>query len=333
MLGIGAYADGSRLIDDNIRAFKGIQSQTELLNKQLQQEAGEKADLDTLKNIGQEFGFKQGKDLLAKYGAKIYSGKIPFSNDLSIEDLDKEAGKGLDNVLERAFSSGVDVPPPLNQSSNVAKNAVNKYNMLSGDPEIDAIRESNLYSRSLNATGAPIDTQKPMVAKTEDISISKPSSSDVQMTEVKEPVADPEDLAKATDEGVSVEDFQKHLDEKYDFGGTNETSEVGESVAAGLGEDVATEEGLQASAGLFASTGILAPLAGAAEVAGDVFALYEGIKGVGEWFSRDILHQTAPSFTPVDAPTQPKTLAQRGYLVTPSVDTYDLPHNTLSNAW
>jgi len=172
-----------------------------------------------------------------------------------------------------------------------------------------------------------------MVAKTEDVSISKPSSSDVQMTEMKEGVADAEDLAKATDEGVSVEDFQKHLDEKYDFGGVDETSKVGEGVAEGLGEDVATEEGLQATAGVFGSTGILAPLAGAVEVGADIFALYEAGKSIGDWFSRDILHQTAPLANQVELPTQPKTLAQRGYLVTPSVDTYDIPHTSISTAW
>jgi hypothetical protein len=306
MLGVGAYADGSRLIDDNIRAFKGIKQETELLNKKLQAEAGQQADLDTLKNLGQEMAFTQGKKLFAKYGSDIYSGKIPFTNNLSIEDLDKEAGKGLDNVLDRAFSAGKNIPPPLNNASNATINMKNNLNMISGDPEIDAIRESNLYSRSLNATGLPISSERPMVAKTEEVEISKPSSSSVQMTEMKEGVS----------EGVS-----------------KDVSEVGESVASGLGEDVATEEGLQATAGVFASTGILAPLATGIEVGADVFALYETGKSIVDWFDRDVLHQTAPTAQQVSLPSQPKTLAQKGFLITPSVDTYDIPHNSISSSW
>lgn len=306
MLGIGAYSDGSRLIDDNIRAFKGIKSETELLNKKLQAEAGEKADLDTLKQIGEEFAFTQGKKLFSKYGADIYSGKIPFTNNLSIEDLDKEAGKGLDNVLDKAFNAGKNIPPPLNNASNATINMKNNLNMISGDPEIDAIRERNLYARSLNATGVPISSERPMVGRTEDVEISKPSSSSVQMTEMKEGVS----------EGIS-----------------EDVSKVGESVAGTLGEDVATEEGLQATAGVFASTGILAPLASGIELGADVFALYETGKSVVDWFSRDILHQTAPIAQQVSLPARPKTLAEKGFLITPSVDTYDIPHSTVSSSW
>lgn len=318
MLGVGAYADGSRLIDDNIRAFKGIKQETELLNKKLQAEAGQQADLDTLKDIGQEMAFTQGKKLFAKYGADIYSGKIPFTEGGSIKDLDMKAGKGLDNVLEGFFNAGKNIPPPLNNASNATINMKNNLNMISGDPEIDAIRESNLYSRSLNATGNPISSEKPMVAKTEEVEISKPSSSSVQMSEMGENKITPiEDLVGGgAEEGVS-----------------KDVSEVGESVASGLGEDVATEEGLQATAGVFASTGILAPLATGIEVGADIFAIYETGKSIVDWFDRDILHQTAPTAQQVSLPTQPQTLAQKGFLVTPSVDTYDIPHTSISSAW
>lgn len=309
MLGIGAYSDGSRLIDDNIRAFKGIKSETELLNKKLQAEAGEKADVDTLKQIGEEFAFTQGKKLFSKYGADIYNGKIPFTEGGSIRDLDMKAGEGLDNVLEGVFNAGKNIPAPLNNVSNATINMKNNLNLVSGDPEIDAIRESNLYARNLNASGIPMSSERPMVARTADVSISKPSSSAVEMVNRGESKITP------------VEDL------------VSNSSKVGESVAGTLGEDVATEEGLQATAGLFGSTGVLAPLAAGVELGADVFALYETGKSVVDWFSRDILHQTAPPAQQVDLPAAPKTLAQRGFLVTPSVDTYDIPHSSISNAW
>jgi hypothetical protein len=64
MLGFGAYADSSRLINDEIRQYKGIKSQAEGLNKELQVQAGQAKTLGDLKNIGEEFGLKTTKDLL-----------------------------------------------------------------------------------------------------------------------------------------------------------------------------------------------------------------------------------------------------------------------------
>ena len=296
MLGVGAYADGSRLMDDNIRAFRGIRGQTELLNKQLQAEAGEKADLDTLKSIGQEFAFTQGKKLFSKYGAQIYNGKIPMTNGISISDLDKQVGEKIDTGINKVLSAGSNVPDALSESSDIKPYAIN-----------DSV----------------VEQVPPNVAVTKDVTISKPSSEGVQMVEQKEGFGQI-DMEKP--EGVNLVGEGENM-------ASEDISKVGESVAAGLGEDVATEEGLQATAGVFAATGILAPVAAGIEVAADVFAVYETGKSIVDWFDRDILHQTAPIADKVTLPTQPQTLAQKGFLVTPSVDTYDIPHTSISNAW
>jgi hypothetical protein len=318
MLGIGAYADGSRLIDDNIRSFKGLRQETENLNKKLQSDAGQKADLDTLRDIGQEMAFTQGKKMFAKYGSKIYSGKIPFSDGLSIEDLDKQAGKGLDSVLDRAFDAGKNIPAPLGQDSNIAVNDVNTLNTSINAPEIDS---------SVSFQTSSVD--KPAIGGTDEVNIVKSSSSEIEMTEGAKSSGFA-GVETTEPEGVNlVGEGTTTL--KSDVG---EVAEEGADVAEGLGADVATEEGLQAGAGVLASTGILAPLAGAVEVGADIFALYEAGKSIGDWFSRDILHQTAPADVPqATLPSAPKTLAQKGFLVTPSVDTYDLPHSTVGSNW
>jgi len=301
MLGVGAYADGSRLMDDNIRAFRGIRAETELTNKKLQAEAGEKADLDTLKDIGQEFAFTQGKKLFSKYGAQIYNGNIPFTKGLSIRDLDKQVGEKVDTGLEKLYGAGTKVPPALSESSDVKPYAIN-----------DSV----------------VENTPPNVAVTKDVTISKPSSEGVQMVEQKEGFGQI-DMEKP--EGVNL--VGEGTIEKGEGMASEDISKVGESVAAGLGEDVATEEGLQATAGVLASTGVLAPLAGAVEVGADVFAIYETGKSIVDWFDRDILHQTTPTTDNISMPTAPKTLAEKGFLVTPSVDTYDIPHTSISNAW
>jgi len=301
MLGVDAYSDGSRLMDDNIRAFRGIRAETELTNQKLQAEASEKADLDTLKNIGQEFAFTQGKKLFSKYGAQIYNGNIPFTNGLSISDLDKQIGEKVDTGINNLLNAGSNVPNALSESSDIKPYAIN-----------DSVVEST----------------PPNVAVTKDVTISKPSSEGVQMVEQKEGFGQI-DMDKP--EGVNL--VGEGTVEKGEGLATDEISKVGESVAAGLGEDVATEEGLQATAGVLASTGVLAPLAGAVEVGADIFAIYETGKSIVDWFDRDILHQTTPTTDNISMPTAPKTLAEKGFLVTPSVDTYDIPHTSISNAW
>jgi len=335
MLGIGAYADGSRLIDDNIRSFKGLRQETENLNKKLQSDAGQKADLDTLRDIGQEMAFTQGKKMFSKYGSKIYSGKIPFSDGLSIEDLDKQAGKGLDSVLDRAFDAGKNIPAPLGQDSNIAVNDVNTLNTSINAPEIDS---------SVSFQTSSVD--KPAIGGTDEVNIVKSSSSEVEMAEgvgknVEMDVMGDSKITPTT--SSSFDDVETTEPEGVNLVGegtttlksdVGEVAEAGADVAEGLGADVATEEGLQAGAGVLASTGILAPLAGAVEVGADIFALYEAGKSIGDWFSRDILHQTAPADVPqATLPSAPTTLAQKGFLVTPSVDTYDLPHSTVGSNW
>ena len=301
MLGGLAYSDGSRLMDDNIRAFRGIRAETELTNQKLQAEAGEKADLDTLKNIGQEFAFTQGRKLFSKYGSQIYNGNIPLTNGLSISDLDKQIGERVDTGINNLLNAASNVPNALSESSDIKPYAIN-----------DSVVEST----------------PPKVAVTTDVTISKPSSEGVQMVEQKEGFGQI-DMEKP--EGVNI--VGEGTVEKGEGLATDEISKVGESVSAGLGENVATEEGLQATAGALASTGVLAPLAGAVEVGADIFAIYETGKSIVDWFDRDILHQTTPTTDNISMPTAPKTLAEKGFLVTPSIDAYDIPHTSISNAW
>ena len=301
MLGGLAYSDGSRLMDDNIRAFRGIRAETELTNQKLQAEAGEKADLDTLKNIGQEFAFTQGRKLFAKYGSQIYNGNIPLTNGLSISDLDKQIGEKVDTGINNLLNAGSNVPNALSESSDIKPYAIN-----------DSV----------------VETTPPNVAVTTDVTISKPSAEGVQMVEQKEGFGQI-DMDKP--EGVNI--VGEGTVEKGEGLATDEISKAGESVAAGLGENVATEEGLQATAGVLASTGVLAPLAGAVEVGADIFAIYETGKSIVDWFDRDILHQTTPTTDNISMPTAPKTLAEKGFLVTPQLDAYDIPHTSISNAW
>jgi hypothetical protein len=322
MLGFGAYADSSRLINDEIRQYKGIKSQAEGLNKELQVQAGQAKTLGDLKNIGEEFGLKTTKDLLKKYGPSVYKAKIPYANT-TIQDIDKTAGKGLDEVLEGAkakgseaidsiFNAGKNIPPPLASQSG---SQLAYQNRLNADPELEEIqniRENNLAQRQAGQMyERQIITPDPKEAGK--VNIEKQSASAV--AEEGEKISSPDLAGGAKDAGEVA-------------------GEVGEVAGKEIAEKGAEEVGGQVAVAALGATGVLAPLAGVLEAGLDIWTLFEGAKSIGDIFDREVLGHTASVNAPQAViPTQPKTLAQKGYSVTPSIDTYDMPHSTVSLGW
>ena len=319
MLGFGAYADSSRLINDEIRQYKGIKSQAEGLNKELQVQAGQAKTLGDLKNIGEEFGLKTTKDLLKKYGPSVYKAKIPYANT-TIQDIDKTAGKGLDEVLEGAkakgseaidsiFNAGKNIPPPLASQSG---SQLAYQNRLNADPELEEIqniRENNLAQRQ---AGQMYERQI-ITPDPKEVNIAKPSASAV--AEEGEKISSPDLAGGAKDAGEVA-------------------GEVGEEAGKEIAEKGAEEVGGQVAVAALGATGVLAPLAGVLEAGLDIWTLFEGAKSIGDIFDREVLGHTASVNAPQAViPTQPKTLAQKGYAVTPSIDTYDMPHSTVSLGW
>ena len=298
MLGFGAYADSSRLMNDDIRAFQGRVSEVQGLNKQLQAQAGQKADLDTLRDIGQEFAIKQTKDLVAKYGKKVFGDAVGG-------DTDKLLGSFADKGLDKIFGSGVNVPPPLTSGTDTLPSTTNL--------SVNELNTQNIYQNPLNTT-----TSQNISADTGDVNIAKTSSSEIEMTE-----------------GAKSSGFAGvEMDAPTGINIAGEGAEVAGAVSSDVGADVAGEVATQATAGVLASTGILAPLAGALEIGADLFALFEGAKTTADFVGRDILHTDAPlQYDKQIIPNTPQTLAQKGLSVNPSMDTYDLPHNTASVGW
>ncbi len=302
MLGFGQYADSSRLINDDIRAFQGRVQETENLNKELQSQAKQKADLDTLRDIGQEFGIKQTKDLVAKYGKKIFG-------DVVGGETDKLLGSYLDEGLDKVFSAGSNIPPPLTSAKS---NLPTTTNM-----SVNQVEVENLYEN-------PMNTTKPqnLSADSADVNIAKSSSSEVEMAE------------GAKSSGFAGVEMEAPTGVNIAGEGAYTAGEVAGDVAGEVGAEATGEAVAQATAGVFGATGVLAPIGGALEVGADLFALFEGAKTTADFVGRDILHTNAPlQYDKAVIPSRPQTLAQKGLSVNPSMDTYDLPHNTASVGW
>ena len=302
MLGFGAYADSSRLINDDIRAFQGRVKETENLNKELQTQAQQKADLDTLRNIGQEFGIKQTKDLVAKYGKKIFKDAVG-------SETDKLLGSYVDEGLDKIFSAGSNIPPPMTSAKSNLPTTTNL--------SVNQIEVDNLYTNPMNRT-----EPQNIASDSADVNIAKSSSSEVEMAE------------GAKSSGFANVEMDAPSGVNIAGEGSYSAGEVAGEVVGDVAGEATGEAVAQATSAVFGATGVLAPLGGALEIGADLFALFEGAKTTADFVGRDILHTNAPlQYDKAVVPSLPQTLAQKGLSVNPSMDTYDLPHNTASVGW
>ena len=101
--GLGAYAQSAAQINSNLGAYRADVDNIKAQNKQLVQSAEQTIDLDALKGLGEELAVRGFKQMVGKYGSKLYEYKIPKLNK-SVGDLDREGTEGLKKFGKRAFN-------------------------------------------------------------------------------------------------------------------------------------------------------------------------------------------------------------------------------------
>ena len=289
MLGIGDYANTSRLMNDNVRQFKGLASQVAQENIQIAQQATANArkvaDLDDLRNGAQEFAIKSTKELASKGLKSLYKTSLPFTDGTTLQSIDRQAGAGLQDFMLQDQGGKATIQEPQTTSDSISNL---NYSETPGQP---------VTSGSLkNPDGEPMT-----------------SGEAVEMTEMK-----PNATGGAVEEGIET-------------GGTEAVEGATALTTDAVVETTAQSVGLGLDA-----TGILAPLGAIVGLGADIFALFEGAKTTADFVGREVL-KTKPEPTSqgvqIPTPTQPLTIAQKGYGVTPSLDTFDVQHNTVSSRW
>tara|TARA_R110002153_G_scaffold149341_2_gene300822 strand:- start:1056 stop:1925 length:870 start_codon:yes stop_codon:yes gene_type:complete len=289
MLGIGDYANTSRLMNDNVRQFKGLQSQVAQENIQIAQQATANArkvaDLDDLRNGAQEFAIKSTKELASKGLKSLYKTSLPFTDGATLQSIDRQAGAGLQDFMLQDQGGKATIQEPQTTSDSISNL---NYSETPGQP---------VTSGSLrNPDGEPMT-----------------SGEAVEMTEMK-----PNATGGAVEEGIET-------------GGTEAVEGATALTTDAVVETTAQSVGLGLDA-----TGILAPLGAIVGLGADIFALFEGAKTTADFVGREVL-KTKPEPTSqgvqIPMPTQPLSIAQKGYGVTPSLDTFDVQHNTMSSRW
>jgi len=294
MLGIGDYANTSRLMNDNIRQFKGLASEVASENIQIAQQATANArkvaDLDDLRDAAQEFGIKTTKELATKGIKALYKTQLPFTDGATLQQFDRQAGAGLQDFISQnqgGKATFQEVQPTSDPISNL------NYTATPGQP---------VASGSLKSPDGEATT----------------SGDAIEMTEMK-----PTETGSVAETGIETGgDAEEFVKSSADL-----ASETVDAVTEGVTQTI--------GAGLDA-TGILAPLGAIVGLGADIFALFEGAKTTADFVGREVL-KTKPEPTSqgvqIQTPTQPLTIAQKGYGVTPSLDTFDVQHNTVSSRW
>jgi len=368
--GFDAFAQEAAQINTRQSAFRGTLAEDRATNLQLQQQSRTSDDLDTLRNIGEEFSLKGLKDLVGRYGSKAY--KYKEEGGTSFEDLDYRFGDDVVGGLKRIGKNVVSgVGRAEDTLSDLGQGFSNEVSNLSTNMGSLFSSSRGRVANSLNEGGlgdAPVLTSQstpPMeeweapsgnrvnrvssVAEEEEGTEMSPMSSEAlgDQTEIgqyEKDVSSAEEKAKEEggqligQDGKVEEDFTKD-GPRGGVGGGGEAEEE-DGVVDTITEGTTEEEvagGLEGVGAGLDATGVLAPvgaLFGAIGAGLDLFAGVEAGKSVVDWFETDILHTKQPPAPPqIQLPNQPQTIAQRGFGITPNMDTLNLTGNAVSSSW
>jgi len=382
--GLGAYAQSAAQINSNLGAYRSDVDNIKAQNKQLMQSAEQTIDLDALKGLGEELAVRGFKQMVGKYGSKLYEYKIPKLNK-SVGDLDREGTEGLKRMGRRAFNRarGYDPEGDVEETGEGVEMDTFSTNSRmggAGNSSAETMEDGGGDMVEDNmADDALVDGEDPMTSMsfedfmnqfntpmtdTGDIDFERSSNQinmgqeDMQSRQLqREGINEERERGDMQNEDTNAHDGDREA-ERGEEGGENEPLEdtaeglegdagdladgarsalsdategasdaLGGLAEGGLAEgaDTAAAAGLEAAGTALDATGVGAIVGIPLQVAGAVLeggALYEAGKSVVDWFEQDILGMKPPA-PQLKIPKMPPSIAQRGLLLTPNLDTID----------
>jgi len=244
------------------------------------------------------------------------------------ENTNEGDGDMTDNLEDEA---GVDEPAETEQSFSDFMDQFNAPTTESGDIDFEradnqmGMGQEDIQSRRLSSQANREAAERDqMGTQDQDVGEEK-TSEDVEETKEQ----DPEDTDGARDFGDEggAEDLADDARNAL-----QDTAEDGADALSGLASSAATEGadtavagGLEAAGAGLDATGVGAIIGVPLQIAGAILeggALYEAGKSIWDWFDDDILGNK-PKVPSIATPMRMPTLAQRGMLITPNMDTLD----------
>ena len=357
-----AFAASAGEINSNLSQFRAHKDAVKSYNRGLVAAADEKLDLDTLKTVGQEFGVRQAKKMIGKYGSK-------FMDKTGLGDWDKRIGENVRKGIKSRLGikdGGGETGNQNNSRSKESEDVEDNEGVNAGEgedggeiemtdmAEPEEPMEMSDMVEVRGRAGATTGMEDEVATDYGERGLGNEVMSSEQMEQIQnqsgmrgEDIDAPErpGQVKPSTQGDEEEGQKEDAPETETKEGDTEDEDEGEegedledAGAEGLEEGAAEEGGDEVAGGILQgigtaldATGFGAPIGMLANVVGGVLeggALYEAGKSVVDWFEEDILGEK-PKIHKQALPVQPPTLSQVGLVATPIEDTsMDLPSST-----
>jgi hypothetical protein len=372
-LGQNGYLAQVSQINSNISNFRDEKQNVSIERKKIDLQAKAEQDMDDIRKIGSGYGEQAFKKIVGKWGNKLMTAKfgegrrslaeidkgwgekLGLTEEEGLDSIPKLVGRGVQKLYTGTKSiagKAVDLAGDMKQG------LTNNIGDLKGDA-VDAVESkvgTALQKAGVTPPSSTVGQEGVEMAEMSERALKSGGFGNVEISQEAPQVSssgslntpdirgnveaganiNPDTVSSGITEEVSggVEDVASAV-----RGGIQNVASAvksGVQTVASETADLATASTLEGIGGGLEATGVLAPLGALFSIIGfgaDVYAGVEGAEGVVNAFQNDVLGQHSYSVPKLPDPTAPVTLAQKGFLITPTSTTIHQQGSSLATGW
>lgn len=371
MLGFQGYEADAGAINSELSRYRSDKDNVIGMNKQLKEQAEQLFTTKNIENVAQNFGIVGATKALDTYGNKAYEYKFSDKyaekfGARSLKELDQKLGRKMGLKWKKGLKKSGGEARVSKQNPSIAEEAEKGQSVEQRITDPETGKEDNLANfieRQKQKLGSREEEQP------EEEGEEMQDMRGRQRPEEEEKYPEEDEPQQQASRQVDEDELDRRLQQGEDMAGEEggeaggeassstagelgETAssaisdaagaagEAGEAAASAVGEAVggaadaassAVAGGLEAVGSALDATGVLAPIGFLLNIGG-LFAAGFGVYEAADTIAKEIRGPTDKDIPSVPVPKQPKTMAQKGLLVTPhfnSLDTY----GSVSSSW
>lgn len=371
MLGFEGYAQDAGAINSELSRYRADKDNVIGMNKQLKEQAEQLFTTKNIENVAQNFGIVGATKALDTYGNKAYEYKFSDKyaekfGGRSLKELDRKLGRKMGLKWKKGLKKSGGEARLTKQSTNIAEEAEKGQTLGQRVTDPETGKEDDLASfieRQKQKMGSREEEQPEEEEEMQEMR-ERPQEEEKYPDEEEE--EEQQQPSREVDDDELESRFQAGEEMAEQEGGeagelATQSGELGESASSAVSdvagaageaaEGVASAAadavggiaegasaaassvagGLEAAGSALDATGVLAPIGFLLNIGG-LFAAGFGVYEAADTIAKEIRGPTDKDIPSVPVPQQPKTMAQKGLLVTPhfnSLDTY----GSVSTSW
>ena len=372
MLGFQGYEEDAGAINSELSRYRSDKDNVIGMNKQLKEQAEQLFTTKNIENVAQNFGIVGATKALDTYGNKAYEYKFSDKyaekfGGRSLKELDRKLGRKMGLSWKKGLKKSGGEARVSKQNPSIAEEAEKGQSVGQKVTDPETGNEDNLASyieRQKQKLGSREEEQPEEEGEELQEMRGRPQEEEKYAEEDEEEEQQP---SREVDEDELERRFQQGEEMAGEEGGeageassstagelgeaassaisdaAGAAGEAAEGVASAAGEAIggiaegasaaasSVAGGLEAAGSALDATGVLAPIGFLLNIGG-LFAAGFGVYEAADTIAKEIRGPTDKDIPSVPVPKQPKTMAQKGLLVTPhfnSLDTY----GSVSSSW